>query len=90
MPYVWPVLEETREHVKQKAELKLMEEYGISDKAAQVLRVVKWSKGINNTDIAKELDMQPRSVSGVVNGLVKKGLIEKDSRGMITFSKSKE
>lgn len=90
MPVVWPVLEETRERIKKKTEAKLMEDYSISEKSAQVLREIKWSNGMTGAEIAKELDMQPRSVSGVVNGLVKKGLVTKDAKGVLVFSKSEE
>lgn len=83
MPIVWPMSSVTRERVKERSEAKLMADYGLSEKSAKVLRVIRWGHGVTNADIVAELGMQSRSVVGVVNGLVKKGLVEKNDEGKL-------
>ena len=86
MPSSWPVVSErTLQKAKEHKEQQLIDRYDLNEKSAAVLRSIIWSRGETSQDVCKDLDMPAKSVSGIIGGLVRKGLVKKDDNGRFVY-----
>ena len=76
---IWPVTEETKARIKAKREKERLKiESELSENATEVLSYIRSHPKTDSASISEATGMAPRSVTGTVNSLVKKGLVKKN------------
>ena len=77
MVVVYHATKEQKDRIKLKQKLTLMEQYHVSENAAAILQYLQEQHDIyySNSELAEQLNIPAKSVAGVVNSLVKKGLV---------------